>query len=144
MEAQLKKYYIALLAPAVAGFLVIFLLKALAVVDAGAFKSWQPIAGPILFILSIVFAVAIPLLVRTLFVNKHHQEKGIPENVLLIFERNTMSIALVAPYMALAAFFLEIPRFHLAGTILASFYAVYYFYPSHKHIQYEKRIFRAK
>ena len=144
MEAQLKKYYIALLAPAVAGFIVIFFLKGLGSMDTGAFKSWQPIAGPSLFILSIVFAVALPLLMRTLFVNKHHQEKGIPENLLLKFERNTMSIALVAPYIALAAFFLEIPRFHLGGSILAGLYAVYYFYPSHKHIQYEKRIFRVK
>lgn len=144
MEAQLKKNYMAILAPAVAGFIVMALIRSFAAMDPGAFKPWQPIAGPLLFIMSIVFAVALPLLMRTLFVHKHHQEKGIPEIVLLKFERNTMFLALMAPYFALAAFVLEIPRFHLAGAILASFYAVYYFYPSRKHIQYERRIFRAK
>ena len=88
--------------------------------------------------------MALPLLMRTLFANKHHREKGIPENVLLKFERRTMLLALVAPYVALAAFVLAIPRFHLGGSILAGLYAVYYFYPSRKHIQYERRIFRAR
>ena len=144
MEAQLKKNYIAILAPAVAGFIIAVFAKNIAAMDMGAFKSWQPVTGPALFILSIVFAVALPLLARTLFVNRHHREKGIPEDVLLKFERNTMAIALVAPYIALAAYILETPRFHLAGALLAGFYAVYYFYPSHKHIQYERRIFRVK
>ena len=144
METQLKKSYIAMLAPAAAGFIVVILIKSFVSMDVGAFKAWQPVTGPALFTLSIVFAVALPLLMRTLFVNKHHQEKSIPEDVLLKFERNTMLLALVAPYLALAAFILETPRFHLGGAILASFYAIYYFYPSRKHIRYEKRIFRAK
>ena len=144
METKLKKNYIAMLAPAAAGFPVVILARSFAAIDPAAFKSWQPVTGPALFILAVVFAVALPLLMRTLFVHKHHREKGVPESVLLKFERNTMFLALVAPYLALAAFILEIPRFHLGGAILAGLYAVYYFYPSHKHIQHEKRIFRAK
>ncbi len=144
METQLKKNYMAVVGPAAAGFIIAILIKNFVAIDTAAFKSWQPITGPALFTISIVFAVALPLLSRTLFVHKHHQEKSIPENVLLKFERNTMFLALVAPYAALAAFFLEIPRFHLGGAILAGLYAVYYFYPSHKHIQHERRIFRVK
>ena len=144
MEERLKKNYLAMLAPAAAGFLVAAIIRSFAAINMAAFRSWQPVTGPALFILSIVFAVALPLLMRTLFVQRHHREKGIPENVLLRFERRTMLLALVAPYLTLAAFVLEIPRFHLGGAILAGLYAVYYFYPSRKHIQYEKRIFRAR
>ena len=144
MEAQLRKNYKAMLVPAAAGFLAIIIIRSFAALDMGAFESWRPVTGPALFILSIIFAVALPLLMRTLFVHKHYREKGISENVLLKFERNIMLLALVAPYLALLAFVLEVPRFHLGGAILAGLYAVYYFYPSRKHIQYERRIFRAR
>ena len=144
MEAQLKKYYVAMLAPAVGGFIIVILLRSFVGIDLKALKSLQWVTAPALFALAFTFAVAFPLLIRTLFVNKNRNEKNIPENVLLKFELNTMYVALVAPYIALIAFALETPRFHLAGAILASFYAVYYFFPSHKRIQYEKRIFRAR
>jgi len=144
METQLKKCYTALLAPAILGFIVAILIRRFSAIDMEAARSVQRFTAPLLFALSFAFGVAFPLFFRTLFVHKNRHEKSIAEDALLTFERNTLYIALVTPYIALTAFFLEIPRFHLAGAFLASFYAVYYFYPSHKRIQYEKRIFRAK
>jgi hypothetical protein len=133
-----------LLAPAILGFMAVILARTFSTLNMEALRSLQRFTAPALFALSFAFGAAFPLLFRTLFVHKNRHEKMISENSLLKFERNTLYIALVTPYVALMAFFLEIPRFHLAGTLLASFYAVYYFYPSHKRIQYEKRIFRTK
>ncbi|MFZ0448305.1 MAG: hypothetical protein WAL98_03605 [Desulfatiglandaceae bacterium] len=144
MEAQLKKCYISLLAPAILGFIAAILARRFSAIDLEAVKSLQRFTAPVLFALSFAFGAAFPLLFRTLFVHKNRHEKRISEAALLQFERNTLYLAMITPYIALVAFFLEIPRFHLAGALLASFYAVYYFYPSHKRIQYEKRIFRAK
>jgi hypothetical protein len=144
LEAQLKKCYISLLAPAILGFIAAILARRFSAIDLEAVKSLQRFTAPVLFALSFAFGAAFPLLFRTLFVHKNRHEKRISEAALLQFERNTLYLAMITPYIALVAFFLEIPRFHLAGALLASFYAVYYFYPSHKRIQYEKRIFRAK
>jgi hypothetical protein len=144
LEVQLKKCYVALLVPAILGFIVAILARRFSAIDMEAVRSLQRFTAPMLFALSFAFGVAFPLLFRTLFVHKNRHEKRISEDALLKFERNTLYIALVTPYIALTAFFLEIPRFHLAGALLASFYAVYYFYPSHHRIQYERRIFRAK
>ena len=144
MEVQLKKCYVALLAPAILGFMAVILARSFSAMDMEVVRSLRQLTPPVLFALSFAFGVAFPLLFRTLFVHKNRHEKSITEDALLKFERNTLSLALITPYIALVAFFLEIPRFHLAGTLLASFYAVYYFYPSHKRIQYERRIFRTK
>jgi hypothetical protein len=133
-----------LLAPAILGFMAVILARTFSTLNMEALRSLQRFTAPALFALSFAFGAAFPLLFRTLFVHKNRHEKMISENSLLKFERNTLYIALVTPYVALMSFFLEIPRFHLAGTLLASFYAVYYFYPSHKRIQYERRIFRTK
>jgi hypothetical protein len=133
-----------LLAPAILGFIAAIVARKFSTLDMEPVRSLQRFTAPVLFALSFAFGVAFPLLFRTLFVHKNRHEKMISEDSLLKFERNTLYIALVTPYVALMAFFLEIPRFHLAGTLLASFYAVYYFYPSHKRIQYERRIFRTK
>lgn len=133
-----------MLAPAIGGFIIVILMRNFAAIDMGALKSLQWVTAPALFALSFTFAIAFPLLIRTLFVNKNRHERNISESALLKFELNTIYIALVTPYIALVSFALAIPRFHLGGVILASFYAVYYFYPSHKRIQYERRIFRVK
>jgi hypothetical protein len=133
-----------MLGPAILGFIAVILIRRFAVMDMEAARSLQRLTAPLLFVLSFAFGVAFPLLFRTLFVHKNRHDKSISEDALLKFERSTLYIALVTPYIALAAFFLEIPRFHLAGVLLATFYAVYYFYPSHKRIQYERRMFRAK
>ncbi len=143
METQLKKLYFRLLAPALLGFPAAYLLKTFMPAGTGAIRSFR-LAAPGLFVLAFTFGAALPLLFRTLFVNRNRTQKRIPENDLLKFERNTLYITLVTPYIALAAYFLEIPRFHFAGTVLAGLYGVYYFYPSRKRIRYEKRIFRVK
>jgi len=143
METQLKKLYFSLLVPAVLGFIAAYLVKTFLEVDVAAVKSSQ-LTAPLLFILAFTFGVALPILWRTLFVRKNHDQKETKEADLLKFEQRTLYIALIAPYISLIAFFFEISRFHFFGTVLASFYAVYYFYPSEKRIRFEKKVFRAK
>ena len=143
MEGQLKRLYFSLLVPAILGFIAAYLVKTFLEVDVAAVKSSQ-LTAPLLFILAFTFGVALPILWRTFFVRRNHDQKETKETDLLKFEQRTLYIALVAPYICLVAFFLEISRFHFYGTVLAGLYAVYYFYPSRKRIHYEKRIFRAK
>jgi len=143
MEAKLKKIYFALLVPAILGFIAAYLVKTFLEVNLGVPKSFR-FTAPLLFILAFAFGIALPILWRTLFVRKIGNRKQTREADLLKFEQETLYIALITPYISLVAFLLGIPRFHFFGTVLASFYAVYYFYPSHKRVHYEKRIFRAK
>ncbi|RLB40148.1 MAG: hypothetical protein DRH12_10470 [Deltaproteobacteria bacterium] len=143
MEAKLKKLYFALLIPAIAGFIVAGLARAILRPKTYIADSFPQLA-PLLFVLAVASGVAFPILLRTLFVNKNRNRKHITEAELLKFEQGTLYIALLAPYFCLAGFFLGISQFHFYGTVLASFYATYYFYPSQKRISYERKIFRAR
>ena len=143
MVDKLRRTYFTLLIPAIVGFIAISAAKKFNLVEFGYITSLELIA-PLVFVLSVVFAIAWPIFFRTLFAHKIRHQKSIPEIDLIKFERHFLYIALVTPYLTLAAYLLEFPSFYLAGTVLTALYAVYYYYPSKKRIQFERRIFRVK
>ena len=143
MVDKLRRTYFTLLIPAVVGFIVISAGKKFNLVELGHITSLE-IFAPLVFVLSVVFAIAWPIFFRTLFAHKIRHQKSISEVDLIKFERNFLYIVLVTPYLMLTAYLLEFPRFYLAGTVLMALYAVYYYYPSKKRIQFERRIFRVK
>jgi hypothetical protein len=143
MIDKLRRTYLTLMVPAIVGFAAYFMAKAYDLVDFGPTK-FQGIIAPLLFVLSVVFAIGLPILFRTLFANSVRQKKSVSEADLLKFERSFLYIALVTPYIALAGYMLELSRFHLGGTVIMALYAAYYYFPSQKRIQFERRIFRVK
>ena len=143
MVDKLRRTYFTLLIPAIVGFIAISAAKKFNLVEFGHITSLE-IFAPLVFVLSVIFAIAWPIFFRTLFAHKIRHQKSIPEVDLIKFERHFLYIALVTPYLTLAAYLLEFPSFYLAGTVLTALYAVYYYYPSKKRIQFERRIFRVK
>jgi len=143
MIDKLRRTYFILLIPAIVGFIAISAAKKFNLLEFGHITFLELLA-PLVFILSVVFAIAWPIFFRTLFAHKIRHKKNISEANLVKFERNFLYIALVTPYLTLTAYLLEFPRFYLAGTVLMALYAVYYYYPSKKRIQFERRIFRVK
>jgi hypothetical protein len=143
MTHDLKRIYFTLLLPAVAGFMVIFALQHFHLVEWN-FANIPRVIQPLIFIISVCFAVAFPILYRTVFANNRRHQKNTTEEDWLKFERNLLYIAMTTPYVALVGQISQLPRFHMAGTILMALYAVYYYYPSKKRIDYERRIFRVK
>ena len=143
MIDKLKRTYFTLLVPAIVGFAAYFIAKTYNLVEFGPTK-FQGILAPLLFILSVVFAIALPIFFRTLFAHNVRKKKSVSEDDLLRFERTFLYIALVTPYIALVGYMLELPRFHLGGTVIMALYALYYYYPSQRRVQFERRIFRVK
>jgi len=143
MTHDLKRTYFTLLLPAVAGFILIFILQHFHLVNFNI-SQIPPVLYPIIFIASVCFAVALPIFYRTVFANKRRDQTHTAEEEWLKFERNLLYIAMTTPYVSLIAQVLQLPRFHLAAVIIMALYAVYYYYPSKKRIEYERRIFRVK
>jgi hypothetical protein len=143
MLDKLRRTYFTLLIPAIVGFIGISAAKKFNLVEFGHL-IFQEIFAPLVFVLSVVFAIAWPIFFRTLFAHKMRQKKRVSEVDLIKFERSFLYIALVTPYLTLTAYLFEFPSFYLAGTVLMALYAVYYYYPSKKRIQFERRIFRVK
>ena len=143
MVKNLKRIYFSLLVPSILGFAIASWAKAHDLIEIGS-ANFIEIAGPLIFILCIVLAIAFPIFYRALFAHKSRDLLNLPEKKLLGFERTLIHVVMITPYLALAAYFFELPRFYTASAILIGLYAVYYFYPSKTRIGFERRIFRVK
>ena len=138
---DLRQRYVFLLLPAAAGMVLITALRSFLAVELPV--PQLPAAFSVaVFVASVCTALALPILYRTLFANRQRGRKQTPEADWLKFERGLVYIAMATPYLAMAAQILELQRLHLAGTLIMSFYAVYYYYPSKRRIDYDRRMFR--
>ena len=143
MTDELKKTYFIFLLPSIFGFILAGGAKAYNLIEIGS-VNFIEIAGPLIFILSIVLAIAFPIFYRTLFAHKSRDLIHLSEKKLLKFERTLINVVMITPYLALIAYLFELPRFYTSSAILIGLYAVYYFYPSKMRIAFERRIFRVK
>lgn len=100
------------------------------------------IIGPVGFVGAIVFAVALPILLRAKFVQKYEHEMSVPFEVFLVFQKTLQSVALTGAYFAAAAYVFQVSKFHFAGAFLAALYGAYYYFPSTRRVAYEMRLFR--
>ena len=142
MTDTLKKTYLTLLLPSILGFALACWAKASDFIEINSINLIQ-IAGLSIFILCIALAIAFPIFYRTLFAHKSRDLISVSEKRLLNFERTLIHVVMITPYLALIAYFLDLPRFYTASAILMGLYVVYYFYPSKTRIALDRKIFRA-
>ncbi|MFO7986612.1 MAG: hypothetical protein R6U38_12180 [Desulfatiglandaceae bacterium] len=144
MAKELKRDYFYIMIPALVALAAGYGIKTLGLVSGTPIPSLgpMPFLAPLVFVLSVVFAVALPIFYRSLFAHRMREEKTVPEKDWLKFERTTIHISLVTPYLILPAYLFEFPPFYFTGTVLMALYAGYYFYPSTKRIQFDRRMFR--
>jgi hypothetical protein len=138
---DLRQRYLGLLLPAASGIALIAALRSFLGV-ALPISQIPPAVSVAVFVASVCTAVALPVLYRTLFAGRQHGRRQTLEAEFLKFERGLVYIAMATPYLALAAQLLELQRLHLAGTLIMSFYAGYYYYPSKRRLEYDRRMFR--
>ncbi|NOX16770.1 MAG: hypothetical protein GXO87_00605 [Chlorobi bacterium] len=89
-----------------------------------------------------LFSVGLPVFYRTWFVNKVKNLKSVPTNDFIAFEKNTISIALVSPYLLFVSLFLDVDQIYIIIVAFLSIYSAYYFFPSANKIRFEKKLFR--
>ena len=144
MTQELKRSYFSLLIPAVLAIALLAGIKALDLFPQIPTYPSGPLGflAPLVFVLAVCFAVGLPVFFRALFAHRMRAQSAVAESDWLRFERTLIRISLVTPYLVLPATLFEFPRFYLAGTTLTALYAVYYFYPSGKRVQFERRMFR--
>jgi hypothetical protein len=143
MIVELRKTYFALLIPVVVGLILIYLAKTYKLLALNHIAFLNLIAA-LTFVLAVVFAIGLPVFIRSLFAHKMRDRTHISREELIKFERTLIYISLVTPYLTLTGYLLEFPRFYFAGTVLTALYALYYYYPSEKRIQFDRRIFRVQ
>jgi hypothetical protein len=141
MTAELKRTYFIILIPSLLGFILAYGVKAYDLFRLDRVDNVN-IFGPVLLILCVTLAIALPIFYRTLFAHQKRDQKMVSEADFVKFERRLMVISLVTPYLALVAYILEFPKFYTTAAILMGLYAIYYFFPSEKRLALDRRIFR--
>ncbi len=141
MHHPLKRIYIALITPALACFAAVYVLRQMyPSIDIST--QFNTFMAPIIFFLTAISALAGPILYRSFFAHSQRHHHEVPYAELFKFERTLTAMTLITPYLALVAYSLQFPRFYLAATLLMTLYAVYYYYPSHRRISFDEKIFR--
>jgi len=143
MIKDLKKRYFMLLSPALLGFFLTGTAKGAGWIFPCPFGR-SLLFSKLLFVLAALTAMAGPVLVRTVFAHGVRNNKQVDPEVFLKFEMRLLYIVLTTPWFALAAYGCDFEKFYTAGIVLMALYAAYYYYPSEKRINFDKRIFRVK
>ena len=141
MTAELKKTYFIILIPSILGFILAYGVKAYDLFRLDRVDNVN-IFGLVVLIFWVRLAIALPVFCRTLFTHQKRDQKMVSQADFVKFERRLMVISLATPYLALAAYALEFPKFYTTAAILIGFYAIYYFFPSEKRLAFDRRIFR--
>ena len=141
MDRRLKKLYFSLLLPSAAGFAFLYLTKLTDLFPTPVLRL-HALVPLITFILAALFAIGLPILYRSYFAHNHRHRIRVSASELASLESRTIALVMTAPYLALFAYAVNLPRFHLCGIILMAFYAVYYFYPSRKRLDHQKKLYR--
>lgn len=138
---ELLKFYLRLLIPALTLFLFAELVRLLGKIHISLPFSNQMIFSSI-FVLAVLFSLAIPIFYRTLFVYKIRAKQAISFDDYVGHEKKLMGIALITPYFLSIALLFRFSRFYFASIILLAMYSAYYYYPSSKRILFERKLFR--
>lgn len=97
--------------------------------------------GWLLFILTALFGIALPILMRTLFRYKVVKHKKADINSFFQFEKKTLYIALTSAYVATIAYIFLVPKLHLYGSVLVALYAISVTYPEKRKILIDMKCF---
>jgi len=143
MQPILKKQYIIIILPAVSLFLAFGLARQLNFITSGQFVI-SSVLHSMVFILSAITALAGPLFFRTLFAHSMRKQRGVSAKEFLSFQKKILWISMITPYFAFIAVLCDFPRFFAAAIVLMALYAVYYYFPSQKRIDFDQKIFRVK
>lgn len=143
MQSILKRQYIIILLPAVVLFLAFGLARQLNFITSGQFVI-SSVLHSIVFILSVITAIAGPLFFRTLFAHSMRKQRQVPAKEFLSFQKKILWISMITPYLAFTAVLCDFPRFFAVAIVLMALYAVYYYFPSQKRIDFDRKIFRVK
>ena len=144
MHNSLKRKYYFLVAPALLMAIILIIFKHYNIMQVTPTHFILNTISPAIFILTAILALAMPIFYRSIFNNSIKDNQELTVEKLLRFESRTLYIIVSTPYLVLIAYVLQLPQFYFAGTVLFSLYGLYFYYPSEKRIENEKRIYRVK
>lgn len=143
MHRKLQKTYSLLLFPAAALFIGLGILRGLDLSD-NSYLGVPAFFHPVIFVLSVVTALAGPIFMRTWFAHTVRLQNRVEDKIFMRFQHRLLWMCLITPYLAFTAVLCNFPKFHASVIVLMALYAVYYYFPSQKRIDFDRKIFRVQ
>ena len=104
----------------------------------GSIRIW----GISLFIFSVTFGVALPVLLRTFFHGKYIKHKMVDYSEYVLYQRNMIVVCSIAVVSASVAYLLVLSPLYMYGSILAALYGVYSVMPFKEKIEGELKMYK--
>ncbi len=143
MQQTLKKHYLSILLPGIIIFAISYLIY-----NTGGILSENTstprIISSIHVFLSAIFTFLAPMWLKITAVNKLNKSKKIEISEFIRFEKLFISISLISVYIFISAYLFKLSKIPMSVVIIFCLYSIYYYYPSNKRVNLEKRIFRIK
>ena len=142
MEKEIQAYYFKVIIPAVLCCLIIFFLERMKI---DVFLGEISKAGTFLLIFLVaLFSIVAPLWLRIFFIRKVKGQNEVSGEQFIKFEKTFILLAELSLYVVLIAYVFKVPKMQMLFIALFGFYAAYYYFPSLKRINHEKKLFRVK
>ncbi len=141
MRRNLQKFYFIMILPAVTGYVLLYVLEQLGMAP----ERWPipPIGSGILVFSAGFLAVVLPVWFKIIFVRRVRHRKKITAAEFIRYQKIILFCAELSLYVVLMAERFEVPRMPMMLIVLCGFYAAYYFFPSRRRLEFEKKLFRA-
>lgn len=143
MQQTLKKHYLSILLPGVIIFAIIYLIYNTGGILSENTSTPRAISA-IHVILSAAFTFLVPMWLKITAVNNLNKTKKIEISEFIKFEKSYISTSLVSVYIFISGYLFKLSKIPMSVVIIFCLYAIYYYYPSMRRINLEKRIFRIK
>ncbi len=141
IKNKLLNNYLFVLLPAIILIALLYLLK---YIDPDWGVKSPKIVSVLLIVVSALSSVGLPIFYRTWFISKVKDLKSVSVESFINFEKNTILIALISPYVLFLAIIFGAAQIFITIISFLSIYSAYYYFPSEKKIQFEKKLFRTK
>ena len=122
---EVRRVFIVAAAGAVLGLLAVFLLHTVTP-PLFSVRAW----GILTLILSVLFGVALPILMRTYYHEYRFRKRKADHSSYRKLQINLVIVSTLGAYVALVAYLFSVPKLHLGASVIAGIYGVYSSIPS--------------
>ena len=126
---EVRRVFIVAAAGAVLGLLAVFLLHTAGIAVTPplfSVRAW----GILTLILSVLFGVALPILMRTYYHEYRFRKRKADHSSYRKLQINLVIVSTLGAYVALVAYLFSVPKLHLGASVIAGIYGVYSSIPS--------------
>lgn len=144
MDAELRGFYLKKLLIPVGIYLIFEILFIIIPEFVLSFSIQSNLLPIVVFVGCATTGLGLTIFYRSYFANRNRNLKSISKTEFIKFEKNLIILSLLPVYFALFAVLQKIPEFYQYFSILVALYTAYYYYPSSKRLELDRRIYRVE